>query len=117
MKIGELAEHTGISTRMLRYYESQDLLRSERGSNGYRYFQRSDIERARTISSLIRSGLPTRLIRVVLSAQDRPDDWTEACDSEFAALLRAELTTLEDKIACLTRSRDTVNAYLDRAAG
>ncbi|MFF3570763.1 MerR family transcriptional regulator [Nocardia jiangxiensis] len=117
MKIGELAEHTGISTRMLRYYESQDLLRSERGSNGYRYFQRSDIERARTISSLIRSGLPTRLIRVVLSAQDRPDDWTEACDSEFAALLRAELTNLEDKIACLTRSRDTVNAYLDRAAG
>jgi DNA-binding transcriptional MerR regulator len=116
MKIGELAERTGISTRMLRYYETQDLLRSERGSNGYRYFQDSDIERARTIASLIRSGLPTRLIRVVLSAEDRPDDWTDACDSEFAAILRAELTTLDDKIACLSRSRETVSAYLARAA-
>ncbi|MQY20705.1 hypothetical protein NRB20_38130 [Nocardia sp. RB20] len=116
MKIGELAEHTGISTRMLRYYEAQGLLHSTRGSNGYRYFQTADIERARTIASLIRSGLPTRLIRVVLSAADRPADWTEACDSEFAALLRAELTTLDDKIACLSRSRDTVTAYLERAA-
>lgn len=115
MKIGELAEHTGISTRMLRYYETQGLLWSTRGSNGYRYFQDGDIERARTISSLIRSGLPTRLIRVVLSAEDKPENWTEACDSEFAALLRAELTTLDDKIACLTRSRDTVSTYLERA--
>lgn len=117
MKIGELAERTGISTRMLRYYESQELLRSERSANGYRCFQESDIERARTIAGLIRSGLPTRLVRVVLSAEDRPDDWTDACDSEFAAILRAELITLDDKIACLSKSRETVSAYLDRAAG
>jgi DNA-binding transcriptional MerR regulator len=117
MKIGELATYTGISTRMLRYYESQDLLHSERGANGYRYFQHSDIERAETIASLIRSGLPTRLIRIVLSAQDRPADWTDACDDEFAALLRTELSTLDDKIACLNRSRDAVSGYLERASG
>lgn len=115
MKIGELAKHAGISTRMLRYYESQGLLVAERGSNGYRYFQDSDIERARTIASLIQSGLPTKLIRVVLTAQDRPDDWTDACDHEFAALLRTELNVLDDKISCLTRSRAAVGAYLERA--
>ncbi|MDI1455804.1 MerR family transcriptional regulator [Streptomyces sp. NPDC014684] len=117
MKIGELAKRAGTSTRMLRYYEAQGLLRSERGANGYRYFQDSDIERARTIASLIRSGLPTRLIQVLLSAQDRPDDWTDACDHQFAALLRAELSALDDKIACLSRSRTAVNAYLERASG
>ncbi|MEU1304144.1 MerR family transcriptional regulator [Streptomyces shenzhenensis] len=117
MKIGELAKRAGTSTRMLRYYEAQGLLHSERGPNGYRYFQDSDIERARTIASLIQSGLPTKLIHVLLTAQDRPDDWTDACDHEFAALLRAELNALDDKISCLTRSRTAVNAYLKRAAG
>ncbi|MFF0836733.1 MULTISPECIES: MerR family transcriptional regulator [unclassified Streptomyces] len=116
MKIGELAERAGPSTRMLRYYESQRLLHSERGPNGYRRFQDGDVERVRTIASLIRSGLPTRLIHVLLTAQDRPDDWTDACDQEFTALLRAELNALDDKIVCLTRSRTAVNAYLERAA-
>lgn len=114
MKIGELAKRAGTSTRMLRYYESLGLLRPERGSNGYRCFQDGDIERARTIASLVQSGLPTKLIRVVLTAQDRPDDWTDACDHEFTALLRAELNVLDDKISCLTRSRTAVSAYLDR---
>lgn len=117
MKIGELARHAGTSTRMLRYYESQGLLSAERGTNGYRYFQEADIERARTIASLIRSGLPTKLIRGVLTAQDRPHDWTDACDHEFTALLRAELNALDDKISCLTRSRTAVRSYLERAAG
>lgn len=117
MKIGELAKRAGTSTRMLRYYESQGLLHSQRGPNGYRYFQDSDIERARTIASLIRSGLPTKLIHVLLTAQDRPEDWTHACDQEFTALLRAELNALDDKISCLRRSRTAVSAYLERAAG
>ena len=36
MKIGELSERTNVPTRMLRYYEEQGLLSSERRSNGYR---------------------------------------------------------------------------------
>lgn len=117
MRIGELAERAGVSTRMLRYYEAQGLLRPERGPNGYRSFAEGDVERATTIANLIRSGLPTRLISIVLSAQDRPSDWTESCDAEFAAILRAELGALDDKISCLSRSRNAVSAYLERAAG
>lgn len=116
MKIGELARRAGTSTRMLRYYESQGLLATERGSNGYRYFRDSDIERARTIASLVQSGLPTRLIRVVLTAEDRPSEWTTACDDEFTTLLRGELNTLEEKISCLTRSHTAVRSALERAA-
>jgi len=115
MKIGELARRAGTSTRMLRYYESQGLLTSERGANGYRSFRESDVERAENVASLIRSGLPTRLIRVVLSAEDRSGEWTTACDAEFATLLRNELTALEEKISCLTRSRTAVRSYLERA--
>jgi DNA-binding transcriptional MerR regulator len=34
MRVGELSRRTGVSARMLRYYEEQDLLHPERGSNG-----------------------------------------------------------------------------------
>lgn len=34
MKIGDLARETGVSPRLLRYYEEQGLLASERPSGG-----------------------------------------------------------------------------------
>lgn len=115
MKIGELARRAGTSTRMLRYYEAQGLLSARRSVNGYRSYDESDVERTRTIVSLIRSGLPSRLVHVVLTAQDQPGEWGDACDLEFAGLLRTELDTIDEKISCLTRSRAAVATYLERA--
>jgi DNA-binding transcriptional MerR regulator len=114
MKIGELANRAGVSTRMLRYYESQGLLAAERSANGYRSYQESDVERARTIVSLIQSGLPSKLVQVVLTAQDRPAAWGVSCDLEFAKLLREEVDAIDEKISCLTRSRAAVENYLER---
>jgi DNA-binding transcriptional MerR regulator len=34
MRIGEFAAQTGVSVRVLRHYEAQNLIRSERNSNG-----------------------------------------------------------------------------------
>lgn len=115
MKIGELAKRAGTSTRMLRYYEAQGLLTAQRSANGYRSFDDSDVERARTIASLIQSGLPSKLVHVVLTAHDEPANWGNACDLEFARLLRRELDAIDEKIACLTRSRAAVETYLERA--
>lgn len=116
MRIGELARRAGTSTRMLRYYEEQGLLRAERSVNGYRSYAESDVERARTIAGLIQSGLPSRLVAIVLAAQDRPANWGDACDLEFTERLRTELETINAKIACLTRSRAAVETYLARSA-
>lgn len=47
MKIGVLSQRIGIPTRMLRYYEQQGLLASQRSANGYRAYDDTDVERAK----------------------------------------------------------------------
>ena len=114
MKIGELAERTGIPTRMLRYYEQQGLLTSTRTANGYRAYTDDDVERATRVRGLVQAGLSTRMARVVLDierqcAQAAPPSCTLALAEELAD----ELTALEDRVACLTKSRDAVKRYLE----
>ncbi|MDD9347939.1 hypothetical protein, partial [Mumia sp.] len=71
--------------------------------------------RVRSIRSLIASGLPTRLVRVVLDVEALADDeLSPSCTRQVAEMLHAEMRSLEDKIACLTKSRDTVERYLQR---
>jgi DNA-binding transcriptional MerR regulator len=98
---------------MLRYYEQQGLLRPERGDNGYRRYDEADVERVLTVRSLIRSGMPTKLIGPVVDMQSEPA-WTPTCTAALAGQLAAELHSIEDKIACLSLSRDTLRNYLER---
>lgn len=115
MRVGQLAAATGVAARMLRYYEEQGLLTSHREPNGYRTYDDAAVERVRTVRSLIASGLPTRLVRIVLDVEALADDErSPACSRAFAEMLHAERAALDDKIACLTKSRDTVTHYLER---
>ncbi|MGH1561461.1 MerR family transcriptional regulator [Mumia sp. DW29H23] len=117
MRVGELAERTGTATRMLRYYEEQGLLASTREHNGYRAYSEADVDRVQTIRSLIASGLTTRLVRAVLDIEALADDErSPSCSREFAEMMYGELASIEDKIACLSKSRDTVKGYLRRTA-
>lgn len=43
MQIGELARRCGVSARMLRYYETEGLLRPGRSPAGYRLYRPADI--------------------------------------------------------------------------
>lgn len=114
MKIGELSARTGIPTRMLRYYEQQDLLSSERSANGYRSYNDADVDRASRVKGLIQSGLSTRMARIVLDLEEQCDRALPLeCSRPLAEELADELAALESRIGCLTRSRDTVARYLE----
>ena len=116
MKIGQLAESTGIPTRMLRYYEQQGLLASERSLNGYRSYTESDIEKATRVRALIQSGLSTRMTKIVLDLEDQNDRALPAeCSVPLAQELAAELAALDSRLSCLTRSRDALARYLRSA--
>jgi DNA-binding transcriptional MerR regulator len=114
MRIGELSSRTGVPPRMLRYYEQQGLITPDRSDNGYRDYAESQIDRVQRVRSLIRTGVPTRLISAVLDLEEPDNDWSESCSQEFAETLAHELRTIEEKIACLQTSRGTIRDYLAR---
>ncbi|MFI6167723.1 MerR family transcriptional regulator [Nocardia sp. NPDC051052] len=66
MLIGELSDRTGISERLLRYYERVGLLTAERRSNGYREYDDAAEQRVTQIRALLAVGLPTRVIGQLL---------------------------------------------------
>lgn len=63
MKIGELSRRTGVSERMLRYYEAEGLLNPARRASGYRDYGPEDARIVRAIRSLNEAGLKLDFIR------------------------------------------------------
>ncbi|TDE60329.1 MerR family transcriptional regulator [Nonomuraea mesophila] len=114
MLIGELSRRTGVSTRLLRYYEAQGLLDSGRGTNGYRHFDEDSVVTVRQVRALLRAGLSTEVIRSVLPCArgERPD--IEWC-AELWDILNGELATMDRRIDDLQNSRDTLAGFLARS--
>lgn len=118
MRIGRLAERTGVSTRLLRYYEDQDLLTPERMANGYRDYSERLVERVVQIRGLLDAGLTTRIIRQILPCLDDPCTIhvTDATPELIEALER-QREQMDVRIRCLAKNRDAISAYLDSVRG
>lgn len=115
MRIGELSRRTGVTTRLLRYYEEQGLLAPARAGNTYREYDEADVARVERVAGLVRAGVPTRLVRVLLDLEDVADeDVAASCPRAVAEMLTEELAGLDARIACLTASRRTLHDYLVR---
>ncbi|MFD7025867.1 MerR family transcriptional regulator [Promicromonospora sukumoe] len=112
MRIGELATRTGVTTRLIRYYEQQDLLTADRADNGYRTYTEADVERVERVAGLVQAGIPTRLVKVLLDAEDAADRDDPTCPREVAEQLATELVGVQARIDCLTRSRDSIRRFL-----
>lgn len=116
MKIGELSERTEVSPRLLRYYEEQQLLESSRGSNGYRDYAESAVDRVVQIRGLIDAGIPTALIKDMIPClRDKQSIHVERVTPEMIETLNQRRDQLARKIECLTRNHDAVDAYLTEA--
>jgi len=116
MQIGDLSLRTGASVRMLRYYEEQGLLTPTRTGSGYRAFDESDIQRVRHIRCMLASALPTHVIKQALQylldgQPAMPDSIEER--TELAATLSSELSDLDERIAILQESRDSLARFVD----
>ena len=67
MKIGELAKATGLTTKTIRFYEGQELLREPpRTLSGYREYGPQDLARLEFIRKAKRLGLSLEEIKGIL---------------------------------------------------
>ncbi|MGW1341852.1 MerR family transcriptional regulator [Kribbella sp. NPDC002412] len=115
MRIGELAERTGASRRLLRYYEEQQLIAPSRGPNGYREYQEAHVDIVLQIKGLLDAGLPTRIIRQLLPCLDQPQSiYVPEVTPEMIATLQREQARLTERIDCLARNRKAIAEYLDK---
>lgn len=67
MNIGNAAKLSGVTTKMIRHYESLELIRSRRLSNGYRDYDASDVARLRFIRHARSLAFPLEDVRKLLA--------------------------------------------------
>lgn len=108
MKIGDLVEATGVSHRLLRYYEEQGLLTPGRTGGGQREFRDEDVLTVRRIRALLAAGLPTAVIRDILPCVTGEFD-LHACTLNT---LREHLAGIEERIGELSAMRDAVTGII-----
>jgi len=116
LRIGEMAERTGVSERTLRYYEEIGLLTPEDhspgGSRRYGDHQIARMGRIRELQQLL--GLNLDEIRTMLDAEDRLDALRTAWHEHEDPELRVRL--LRKSIAINATLRDEVSAKQARIA-
>ncbi|GAA2140487.1 MerR family transcriptional regulator [Streptomyces synnematoformans] len=110
MRIGELAEATGVSTRSLRYYEEQGLIRSRRTPGGWRDFDGSMVERVVVIQHLFAAGLGSATVNELLPCLEAPPEERngvmERLLAQEAERLRAKRRDIDRELATLEALRD-----------
>ena len=113
MRIGELADASGVSTRSLRYYEEHGLIRSERTHGGWRDFDDSMVERVVVIQHLFAAGLGSTTVNELLPCLEAPP---EERTGVLEQLLAQETQRLEAKRRDIERELETLRALVDETA-
>jgi len=113
MRIGELAERTDTSPRLLRYYEEQGLIRVDRRANGYRDYDERLADQVAHIRGLLDAGLSTRIIKQILPCLNEPSEIHFAdATPEIIAALEGHRDRLAERISLLTRNHDAIADYV-----
>ncbi|WP_282876749.1 Cu(I)-responsive transcriptional regulator [Pseudomonas peli] len=114
MNIGQAAKKTGLSAKMIRYYESIDLLpEAGRTDSGYRQYSQQDLHRLAFIKRSRDLGFSLAEVSQLLALwQDR-----QRASADVKALAAAHITELERKISELSGLRDTLKELMDNCQG
>lgn len=114
MNIGQAAQASGVSQRMIRHYEKIGLIPAPpRRDSGYRDYSPADLHRLKFIANARDLGFPIEEIRVLL------DLWTDRhrSSAEVKALATARAAELKRKAAALEAMRHTLLDLANRCHG
>ncbi|HEY1572671.1 MAG TPA: MerR family transcriptional regulator [Pseudonocardiaceae bacterium] len=111
MRIGELAERAGTSSRSLRYYEQQGLLTTRRTASGHRDYDESDLRLVHQIRTLLAIGFGLEETRPFVECLRSGHESGGECPASIA-VYRRKLAEVESYIDRLTEVRDHLREQL-----
>ncbi|MFD5464763.1 MerR family transcriptional regulator [Kitasatospora sp. NPDC127059] len=114
MRIGELAERAGTTTRALRYYEQLGLLPARRAGNGYRAYGEEDLRLLREIRMLQDFGFGLEETRPFVECLRAGHPEGDSCPASLE-VYRRKLAELDECIARLQDVRVRVAGQFERA--
>ncbi|MFD7663907.1 MerR family transcriptional regulator [Streptomyces sp. NPDC059788] len=116
MRMGEFSRRTGVSQRLLRYYEEQGLLKPSRRPSGYREFTEADMATVRGIRMLLGAGLGTATIAELMPCMaDDGQTLAPACSGMLPDLNR-ERERIDEAVAGLLAARQKLDAIIAATA-
>ena len=115
MRIGELANTAGITTKALRYYEERGLLDAPRRTNGYREYDESHLRVVREIQALREIGFALEDTRPFVECLRSGHEEGDACPDSMA-VYRRKIADVEAYLRQLNAVRDELRAKLAAAA-
>ena len=114
VSIGAAAHRSGITVKMIRYYESIGLIApADRSAGNYRTYDRRDINRLEFIKRARGLGFSLDEIRQLLALWD---DGGRA-SAEVKALVTSHIAELDGRIAALKSMRRTLANLAERCDG
>lgn len=112
--IGAAAAHSGVSAKMIRYYERIGLLPAAvRSFGNYRLYGEAELHRLRFILRARRLGFAMKQIAALLALWDDP----HRASSEVRTLARAHAADLGEKIAQMQAMVRTLESLANRCHG
>lgn len=112
MRIGELSRRTGVSQRLLRYYEEQHLLEPARSPSGYREYRDEDVRTVEHIRILLAAGLNTATIAGLLPCMVEQDGSLVAVCPELVPEFERERERLTASIGKLQSARSILDRII-----
>jgi len=114
MNIGQAASETGVSAKMIRYYESIALLKpSARSDAGYRIYTPQDLHALHFIKRSRNLGFSLEQIRELLSLWQND----QRASSDVKTIALAHVADLDRRIAELTDMRNTLSQLASSCHG
>ncbi|MFE1734462.1 heavy metal-responsive transcriptional regulator [Streptomyces bacillaris] len=113
MRIGDLAAHTGLTTKTIRFYEDSGLVPAPpRTPGGYRDYPDHTATRLAFIRDAQRAGLTLAEIRSILTLRD---DGHVPC-THVTDLIHEHLDDIDRRVAELAATREALRDLAARAA-